>query len=216
MNYKIISSCSTGNAVIIKDIVLIDCGVTFKRLEKYYKKLKIVLLTHIHTDHFKKATIKKLAEERPTLRFACCEWLLESLLECGVNKRNIDVLEIGTKYNYKLFKIIPIKLYHDVPQCGYRVLFDDYKVIYATDTRTLEGIMAKNYDLYLIEGNYEDKELEERIRKKQQIQQYCYEYRARYTHLSKGQASDFLMNNMGDNSEYVFMHQHVEREKDGI
>ena len=48
MNYKIIASCSSGNAVIIKDIILIDCGVTFKKLEKYYKKLKIVLLTHIH------------------------------------------------------------------------------------------------------------------------------------------------------------------------
>ena len=41
MNYKIISSCSTGNATIIKDIILIDCGVTFKKLEKYYKQLKI-------------------------------------------------------------------------------------------------------------------------------------------------------------------------------
>ncbi len=211
MNYKIISSCSTGNATIIKDIILIDCGVTFKKLEKYYKKLKIVLLTHIHGDHFKKETIKRLAQERPTLRFACCEWLLEPLLECGVSRKNIDILQIGTKYDYKVFKIIPIKLYHDVPQCGYRVLFDDYKVIYMTDTRTVEGISAKNYDLYLIEGNYEDEELEERIRRKQQEQKYCYEYRARYTHLSKGQASDFLLKNMGGNSEYVFMHEHIER-----
>ena len=211
MNYKIVASCSSGNAVIIKDIILIDCGVTFKKLEKYYKKLKIVLLTHIHTDHFKKATIRRLAQERPTLRFACCEWLLKPLLECGVTIRHIDGLKIGTKYDYKLFRIVPIKLYHDVPQCGYRVLFDNYKVMYATDTRTLEGITAKNYDLYLIEGNYEDEELEERIRRKQQVQQYCYEYRARYTHLSKGQASDFLLQNMGDKSEYVFMHEHVER-----
>ncbi len=211
MNYKIISSCSTGNATIIKDIILIDCGVTFKRLEKYYKKIKLVLLTHIHSDHFKKETIRKLAKERPTLRFACCKWLLEPLLECGIDKRNIDILEIGTRYDYKLFKIVPIKLYHDVPQCGYRVLFDDYKVIYMTDTKTVDGIVAKNYDLYLIEGNYEDEELEERIRKKQEKQQYCYEYRARYTHLSKGQATDFLLNNMGENSEYVFMHEHVER-----
>ena len=215
MNYKIISSCSTGNAVIIRDFILIDCGVTFKKLEKYYKNLKIVLLTHIHQDHFKKATIRKLAQERPTLRFACCKWLLEDLIKCGVSKKNIDVLEIGIKYNYKLFKIVPIKLYHDVPQCGYRILFDDYKVIYATDTKTLEGITAKDYDLYLIEGNYEDEEIEERIRKKQQVQQYCYEYRARYTHLSKGQASDFLLKNMGKNSEYVFMHEHVERDKNG-
>lgn len=211
MNYKIISSCSTGNATIIRDIILIDCGVTFKRLEKYYKQLKIVLLTHIHSDHFKKETIRKLAQERPTLRFACCEWLLQPLLECGVLRKNIDVLQIGTRYDYKLFKIVPIKLYHDVQQCGYRVLFDNYKVIYMTDTRTVEGIVAKNYDLYLVEGNYEEEELEQRIKQKQEEGLYYYESRVRNTHLSKGQATDFLLNNMGENSEYVFMHEHVER-----
>ena len=213
MNYKIIATGSTGNATIIKDIILIDCGVSFKRLEKYYRKLKLVLLTHIHSDHFNKITIKRLAIERPTLRFACCEWLLTPLLKCGVNRKNIDVLQIGSKYDYRLFKVSPVKLYHDVPQCGYRVIFEDYKVFHATDTRTLEGISAKNYDLYLVEGNYEDEELDERIRAKQEKQQYCYEYSARHTHLSKGQASDFLLQNMGVNSEYVFMHEHIERQE---
>ena len=125
MNYKIISSCSTGNAVIIEDVILIDCGVSFKKLNNYYRNLKLVLLTHIHKDHFNKVTIKKLSEERPTLRFACCEWLLKPLLECGVSRKNIDVLKIGTKYDYKLFKVMPIKLYHDVPQCGYRLFFNN-------------------------------------------------------------------------------------------
>ena len=211
MNYKIISSSSTGNAVIIKDIILVDCGVSFKKLEKYYKELKIVLLTHIHTDHFKKETLKKLAQERPTLRFACCQWLLKPLIECGVSRSNIDVLEIGKKYDYKLFKVVPIKLYHDVPQCGYRIMFDNKKILYATDTRTLEGIIAKNYDLYLIEGNYDEDEIQERIKIKQQKGMYAYEFRAKDTHLSKQQATNFLLENMGDNSEYVFMHQHIER-----
>ena len=94
--------------------------------------------------------------------------MLNPLLECGVERKNIDVLKIGTKYDYKLFKAVPIKLYHDVPQCGYRVLFDDYKVIYMTDTKTVEGISAKNYDLYLVEGNYDEDEIEERIKEKQQ------------------------------------------------
>ena len=38
-----------------------------------------------------------------------------------------------------------------------------------TDTKTVEGISAKNYDLYLIEGNYEQEELEKRIEEKQLI-----------------------------------------------
>lgn len=211
MNYKIISSCSTGNATIIRDIILIDCGVTFKKLEKYYKQLKIVLLTHVHQDHFNRSTIKRLAQERPILRFACCEWLLQPLLECGVERRNIDILQIGTKYDYKLFKIVAIKLYHDVPQCGYRILFDDYKVIYMTDTKTIEGISAKNYDLYLVEANYKENELEERIKQKQLQGDFTYEWRVKDTHLSEEQCVEFLLNNMGKNSEYVFMHQHIER-----
>lgn len=211
MNYNIISSCSKGNAVILKDIVLIDCGVNFKKLEKYYKKLKIVLLTHIHSDHFKKETIKKLAQERPTLRFACCEWLLQPLLDCGVERKNIDILKIGVKYNYKIFKIVPIKLYHDVPQCGYRVLFDNYKVIYITDTRTVDGISARNYDLYLIEANYSKDEMEKRIKEKQKLNSYIYEFRAKENHLSKEKADEFLLKNMGENSKYVYMHQHIEK-----
>lgn len=211
MNYNIISSCSKGNATVIRDIILIDCGVSFKQLIKVYKNLKIVLLTHIHRDHFNNVTIKKLAEERPTLRFACCKWLFEELIKCGVDKRNIDVLEIGKKYDYKLFKIVPIRLYHDVPQCGYRVLFEDYKVIYATDTKTLDGISAKNYDLYLIEANYTKEEMEERIRIKQEQYKYAYEFRAKENHLSKEKTDQFLLENMGENSRYVYMHQHIEK-----
>lgn len=210
MNYNIISSCSKGNATIIRDIILIDCGVSFKQLNKVYKDIKLVLLTHIHKDHFNKITLKKLAEERPTLRFACCEWLVKDLIKCGVNKRNIDILEIGKKYDYKLFKIVPIKLYHDVLQCGYRILFKDYKVIYATDTRTLKGIIAQNYDLYLLEANYTEEEMNERIKKKQEQYKYVYEYRAKENHLSKEKCDEFLLKNMGENSKYIYMHQHIE------
>lgn len=49
MEYKILASCSTGNCTIIRDIIAIDMGVSFKKIERYYKNLKIVLLTHIHS-----------------------------------------------------------------------------------------------------------------------------------------------------------------------
>ena len=211
MNYNIINSGSNGNATVLEKIILIDCGVSFKKLSNYYKDLKIVLLTHIHSDHFNKKTISKLAKERPTLRFACCSWLVQELLNCNIDKANIDVLEIGKKYDYKAFKVVPIYLYHDVPNCGYRIFIQDKKCIYATDTKCLDGISAKGYDLYLIEGNYSEDEIQERINQKLENNQYINEYRTMKTHLSKEQCSKFLLENMTENSEYVFMHQHVER-----
>ena len=49
MEYEIINSGSDGNAVLINKKVLIDCGVSFKRIQPFINDLKIVLLTHIHS-----------------------------------------------------------------------------------------------------------------------------------------------------------------------
>lgn len=164
------------------------------------------------TDHFNKSTIKKLAFERPTLRFACCDYLVNGLVECGIDKKNIDVLEIGTVYNYKTFKVIPIKLYHNVSNVGYKIHFGAEKMIYATDTNTLEGITAKDYDLYMIEANYTDEEMAERIKMKQEQGIYTYEYEVMQNHLSKQKADNFIYENIGPKGRYVYLHQHVEKE----
>lgn len=211
MKYKIIGSGSDGNGLIIEDTILIDCGISFKKLSEYYKTLEIVLLTHIHGDHFNKKTISKLAIERPTLRFGCCEWLVKDLIECGVNKKNIDVYETGKIYSYRTFEVIPIKLYHDVLQCGYKLKIGGTKLIYATDTNRIKHITAQNYDYYFIEGNYEN---EEELHQRAESQYY--EKRVKSTHLSKVSATEWLMNNMGTNSKYMFMHEHKERNKNEV
>ena len=213
MKYNIISTGSIGNAVVINNNILIDCGVSFAKLKDFYKSFQLVLLTHIHTDHFNKTTIKKLAEERPTLRFGCCEWLVDDLIKCGVNKKNIDVYEIGKKYNYNNnMSISPVLLYHDVPQCGYRVFIGNEKLIYCTDTNSVEGISAKNYNYYLIEANYKEEEIKERIKAKEVLGQYCYEKDVILNHLSKEKCDKFLYDDMGNNSKYGYMHIHIDRE----
>ena len=213
MKYNIISTGSIGNAVVINNNILIDCGVSFAKLKDFYKSFQLVLLTHIHTDHFNKTTIKKLAEERPALRFGCCEWLVDDLIKCGVNKKNIDVYEIGKKYNYSNnMSISPVLLYHDVPQCGYRVFIGNEKLIYCTDTNSVEGISAKNYNYYLIEANYKEEEIKERIKAKEVLGQYCYEKDVILNHLSKEKCDKFLYDNMGNNSKYEYMHIHIDRE----
>lgn len=211
MNYNIISTGSQGNAVVLNDYILIDCGVTFKALKDVYRNLKIVLLTHEHIDHLNKTTIKRLAKERATLRFGCCKWLVPILLECDVPAQNIDVYEAGKIYDYRAFKVSPIKLYHNVENCGYRLKFGEKKAFYATDTAHLRGITAKDYDLFMIEANYTEDDLEERIIAKTAAGQYCYELNVADRHLSKEQADEFLLANMGKHSKYVYLHQHKEK-----
>lgn len=103
MRYNIINSGSDGNAIIINDEILLDCGVPFKKLEPYYKKLKLVFISHQHRDHLLESTVKKLAFERPSLRFCVGEFLKDKLIECGVNESNIDILRMMTRIDYRRF-----------------------------------------------------------------------------------------------------------------
>ena len=213
MNYNIISTGSQGNAVIVNQKILIDCGIPYKDLKPYAKSLWIVLLTHIHGDHFNKATIRKLAKERPSLRFACGKWLVNELLNLGVSPSKIDLCEISRVYNYGGFQLASIKLYHDVDNCGWRLFMQDEKAIYITDTSTVQGIVAKNYNLYMIEANYEENELQERIKAKQEAGVFAYEYRVPKTHLSKEECDAWLLDNIGENSEAIYLHQHQGKEE---
>ena len=212
MEYNIISSGSQGNAVVIENSILIDCGVSFRALSGVYKDLQLVLLTHIHSDHFSPSTLARLSKERPALRFACCEWLKKPLLAAGIGKRNIDVLQIGVLYSYGAFQVAPVRLYHNVPNCGWRVFAHGEKLFYATDTGTLEGICARDYDLYMVEANYNKEEIGERIRQKEAAGVYAYEYEVRKNHLSLEACNDFIYENIGEKGQYIYMHRHKEHD----
>lgn len=212
IEYNIISTGSQGNAVVINKIVMIDCGVAFSKLTEVYKDLKIVLMTHKHSDHFKTSTIRKLAAQRPTLRWGCGEYLKQDLIDCGVDPKNIDVYKIGVKYNYGRFKFAAVKLYHNVKNVGYRLYFGAERAFYATDTCKLDGISAKNYDLYMVEANYEPDEIIERINEKKARGEYAYEINVLQNHLSRPDCDAWLAQNRGEKSKCVYMHQHRDEE----
>ena len=210
MTYNIIATGSTGNAVVINDRILIDCGVPYKRLAPIVKDLKLVLLTHVHSDHFKPRTAAALHYERPALRFGCCEWMVKPLLSAGVNRRSIDVYTPDLLYEYQgICTLTPQPLTHCVPNCGYHISdLEHSRLFYATDTATLDGIEAKGYDLYMIEANHVREELEARRDAKVASGEYAYEFNAARNHMSQEQAEDWLYQQMGPNSRYVFLHQH--------
>ena len=201
---KVISSGSEGNAVIYNNAIMVDCGVTLKALEAVKRSLKIVLLTHKHSDHLKIRTLQRLQAERPTLRVACGDFLLEEL-PCI---KNIDVLQVGKIYDYGAFKVSPVKLYHDVPNFGWRIFLNSgQKIFHATDTAHLEGISAKGYDLYAIEHNYCEEYIQQAIEEAQANGEYTHAYGNINTHLSIQQARAFIEANRKESSEVLELHK---------
>ena len=201
---KVISSGSEGNAVIYNNAIMVDCGVSLKALNEVKRSLKIVLLTHKHSDHLKIRTLQRLQAERPTLRVACGDFLLEEL-PCI---KNIDVLQVGKIYDYGAFKVSPVKLYHDVPNFGWRIFLPNgQKIFHATDTVHLEGITAKGYDLYAIEHNYCEEYIQQAIEEAQANGEYTHAYGNINTHLSIQQAMAFIEANRKESSEVLELHK---------
>jgi len=201
--YKVISSGSQGNAILYYGCILVDCGVPYSSLKPFVKDIQIVLLTHEHKDHFNITTIKKLAFERPSLRFGCGAFLSDKLNEI----KNIDIYDVSEVYNYGKFQISPVKLYHDVPNFGYRIFKDNTKIFHATDTAHLNGIEAKGYDLYALEHNYNEETIFDSIEQKQAQGQFAYQKGAINSHLSEQQANDFIFRNKGENYQVLRLHE---------
>lgn len=203
--YKIISSGSDGNAVIYQDKVMVDCGVSFRSLAGHYLRLRVVLLTHEHGDHFNSTTIRKLGINNPNVIFAAPEYLI-SKLKTVVRQSQIMQVEVGQVYKIEDITISPIHLYHNVPNVGYRIMINGKKILHATDTHTLEGISAKQYDLYALEYNWDETTIQEFINEKKKQGIFAYEEDAIKNHLSFQKSLAFYEANKGENSEMVKLH----------
>lgn len=211
LSYRIIGTGSKGNALHLacgEHKVLIDIGVPYKAIKPL--EIDYVLLTHSHRDHLNISTVSKLAYENPHIKFFCTKYLVQTLLKCGVDVGNIYFkphIEIGS------LTLNRFNLIHDVPNCGWKLKFKDggkqtLKVFYATDTASLDHVSAKGFDYYFIEANYDEDEIVQSIKDKVENGEYSYERRVVDTHLSKQKADKWLSNNIGDNSVYVYIHEH--------
>lgn len=209
MKYKILKTGSSGNAVLLENGLLLDCGVPFKLIEPHLKKIKAVFVSHEHKDHMNISTLKRIHELRPTVRFLVGFWLKRYLGMSGIKKSNIDYLSPNKTYDYNLFKIIPFILIHDVKNIGIKILDkkNKEKVLYAVDTKKIDHIRAVNYNLYLIEANYDEEKLEQNIKRDKENGLFSYGERVKETHLSIQQVSGWLLDNAGENSVYEFLHR---------
>lgn len=208
MNYNIISSSSAGNCIIVEDILMLDIGVSYNKIKKYLPKVKLIFISHSHQDHLLPSTIKKIIFNFPTIKFLTGSIdVVLKLNEIGVNYKNIYILDYGKKWDLGLLKVKLEQLYHDTPNYALKWQLNGKKGIYVVDTEKIDHIEAKNYDLYLIENNYQEKLLQEHIDNCEDVNMLKYLNRVPYTHLSSEQANTFLIENMGENSRYEYIHQ---------
>lgn len=197
MYYEIISTGSKGNSVIIND-VMVDCGIAFKKLKEYLYDVKYLLLTHIHSDHIKPTTLKRIKKEFPHIKvignYEIAQlYDVDHIINAGF-PMDID------NYTFEAFECV-----HDVVTYGYTWAFNDNEIIYATDTNSLENAPERKYDYLFLESNYDVEKLELARGKRSK---YGYDpYISGLRHLSTKDCKTFYYLNRRDkNSELIELH----------
>ncbi len=220
MTCDVISTGSVGNAVVLNGKYLFDCGVPYGKLRPWVKDLAVVFLTHIHGDHFRIQTIRRLHRERPLVKFVCGRNLLVPLCtKCGVSPGRILLAEpdrpVSLNYGPESVKVQSFDLIHNVENIGYAVEIiggeAPGKALYATDTQYIP-VSAPGFDLYMVECNYHVDELARRKARKIEAGQFTYEDTVAAAHMSHETVTAWLSQNAGPDSQVVFLHQHVEKE----
>jgi phosphoribosyl 1,2-cyclic phosphodiesterase len=189
VKFKIIGSGSTGNCFLINEDLMIDIGLDYTTIKPCMGKVKYLLLTHKHSDHLNLTALRKLyVAVNPVV--ICGEWLVED-----IKLFNPTIVETGKVYTFVDYKISPIQLYHDVLNCGYRIMQNGHKHLHITDTATLEGIKAYGYDTASIECNHDENKALELIRKARKEGEFTHLTGAMNSHLSVQQTIKFCEEN---------------------
>ena len=210
MTYNIINSNSSGNCIILDDSISLDIGISFNKIKPYLNKIKIIFISHLwlHQDHLNIKTLKKMLYERPTIKVITgSKEVINKLYDNDVLNRNIYYLKENTKYKFGDYQFKIDSLTHDTPNYALHIDKKGFKTLYVVDTSNVDNIEAKDYNLYLIESNYREDILQKHIEECEDEDKLYYLNRVPRTHLSNEQANGFLIENMGENSVYQFIHE---------
>ncbi|MBC6169231.1 MBL fold metallo-hydrolase [Listeria seeligeri] len=197
IEWKIISSGSKGNCVIIND-VMIDCGISFKRVKEHLYDINYLLLTHIHSDHINSSTLENIRKQFPKITIVGNYQIAQIY--------DIDIIG-NSGYTIRLpsFEVTPFECFHDVITQGYTWCVDNQNIIYATDTSSLENAPSLKFDYLFIESNHDEKKLEMARNKSK----YGYDpYKGGKRHLSTQQCKTFYyLNRRNKESQLIELHK---------
>ncbi len=168
---NIVHTGSKGNCVIIDQKIMIDVGRSYRELEPLLSDMEVIFVTHRHGDHLNPAVINQMTKKMPW-KVNGNLYMNEDVLEKVKSHKNLtnlifpnnhiidsntvlDLVIDDKKYNFRTFN-----LYHDVPNQGFVITNElGEKLIYATDTSSLQDAPNEKYDYILIEGNYDEDKL---------------------------------------------------------
>ena len=120
---------------------------------------------------------------------------MEDLLKYGVTSDRIIVVEFGKVYELGEYKISPVIAYHDVENCGYRIMKNGWKHFHITDTVSLDGISAVGYDSASIECNHHYETALKIIEQKKEDGEFSYLKGALNSHLAVHKTIQFCKEN---------------------
>lgn len=198
LDYEVIQSGSSGNAVRIENI-LIDCGVPQKKLGKAIYDVDILLLTHAHSDHIRPATLNRIRKSFPNITIV-------GNYEIAYSNK-VDIISSHfNSFDLKGWTITPFPCVHDVTTQGFVLEKDDLSIIYATDTATMENAPKfRKYDYFFIESNHDEVKIEQARKTKK----YGYDvWKSASRHLSTQKAKAFYyLNRKSKDSKFIELHK---------
>lgn len=151
LDYKIIATGSSGNAVRIENMMF-DCGIPFKEMKEELYKVDSLFITHSHSDHVKPATLSAIHKEFPRINvYANADVAYQYDIDVVVGTAPIKLRKKRT--------VIPFDGVHDVPVTGYIIQMKGMNILYMTDTSRV--IMPEDIplDYVFLESNYDEGKL---------------------------------------------------------
>lgn len=165
-------SGSSGNSIFVgkgKSGILIDIGVSCKRLEENLKRHKIspyvikgILITHEHSDHIAGISVFARKYKVPVYANELTIRKAKSIMKSSelIDFRRID---IGLTFGIDKFTCKAIQVSHDaISPVAYKIDTGDSIISVVTDTGILSDYMIQELtgsDLIFLEANYDEEML---------------------------------------------------------
>lgn len=168
LNFCSLYSGSSGNSLFVQSDnskILIDCGVSSKKVEEALKSIEIdassidaILVTHEHSDHIRGLATFSSKFNIPV--YSTIETLdnMEKITS-KIKGDNLKHFNINEKFSIGDLEILPFTIPHDAANpCGFNIFNADKKISIATDIGHMNNNILKKLEgssFLLLESNYD-------------------------------------------------------------